>query len=83
MGYNGRFVMKENANSAILEKPEDNLNIYFEDSNNGVDINIIVVLPTGDKFYFTQTEKSASYSGTTHIYDAGERDVVFDRYRAC
>ena len=73
MGYNGRFVMKENANSAILEKPEDNLNIYFEDSNNGVDINIIVVLPTGDKFYFTQTEKSASYSGTTHIYDAGER----------
>lgn len=72
MGYSGRFVMKENANTAILEKPEDNLKIYIEYGDHKTNVNIVVILPTGDKLYFTQYEISASYSGATHIYDSGE-----------
>lgn len=61
LGYSGRFVIKEGENTAILEKPEDGLDIKIFKVGNLYYID--VTLPTGDICHFYQFEESTPYSG--------------------
>lgn len=78
LGYSGRFVMKEGENRAILEKPEDGLQISITESWGGW--SITVVLPTGHILYFNEHEEATSFSGASHIFDfpavVGKRSIT-------